>query len=133
MFLEDRVENGTDGPTRLVKLKKRQLNEPPFDSKTGRSYMEKFLETDFPGHEMVHEICVSPPSLKLTSNNGHEPGLEILEISTVRSQGLKYLKSVQSVLLRSHCRGRIHLLMDRKRSKDLSWMRWLKKPLMEQF
>ena len=79
----DRVENGTDGPARLVKLKKRQLNESPFDSKTGRSYMEQFLETHSPEQEVVHEICVSPPSLKLASNSGHEPGLEILEISTV--------------------------------------------------
>ena len=31
--MEDRVENGTDGPARLVKLKKRQLNESLFDSK----------------------------------------------------------------------------------------------------
>lgn len=83
LFLVDRVENGTDGPARLVKLKKRQLNESPFDSKTGRSYMEQFLETHSPEQEVVHEICVSPPSLKLASNSGHEPGLEILEISTV--------------------------------------------------
>ena len=55
--------------------------------------MEKFLETDFPGHEMVHEICVSPPSLKLTSNNGHEPGLEILEISTVSIAEEEFISS----------------------------------------
>ncbi|XP_034690549.1 protein SCAR2-like [Vitis riparia] len=35
------------------------------------------------GYEVVHEICASPPSLKLASNSGHELGLEILEISTV--------------------------------------------------
>ena len=45
--------------------------------------MEKFLETHLPGYEVVHEICASPPSLKLASNSGHELGLEILEISTV--------------------------------------------------
>ena len=82
--MEDRAANGTDGrPARLVKLKKRQLNESPFDSKTGRSYMEKFLETHSPEHEVVHEICVSPPLLKMASDSGHEPGLDILEISTV--------------------------------------------------
>ncbi|RVW64294.1 Homeobox-DDT domain protein RLT3 [Vitis vinifera] len=45
--------------------------------------MEKFLETHLPGYEVVHEICASPPSLKLASNSRHELGLEILEISTV--------------------------------------------------
>ncbi|WJZ90940.1 hypothetical protein VitviT2T_010055 [Vitis vinifera] len=38
---------------------------------------------DVGGYEVVHEICASPPSLKLASNSRHELGLEILEISTV--------------------------------------------------
>ncbi|KAL6337924.1 hypothetical protein AAG906_005389 [Vitis piasezkii] len=56
--------------------------------------MEKFLETHLPGYEVVHEICVSPPSLKLASNSGHELGLEILEISTVNPSKEPFMDEV---------------------------------------
>ena len=82
LFLEERIENTFSDPARLVKLKKRQLNGYPFDSKTGRSYMEKFLETHTAEHEVVHEKSITSP-LKLTVDNYSESGLEILEISTV--------------------------------------------------
>ncbi|KAK7835731.1 SCAR-like protein 1 [Quercus suber] len=82
LFLEERIENTFSDPARLVKLKKRQLNGYPFDSKTGRSYMEKFLETHTAEHEVVHEKSITSP-LKLSMDNYSESGLEILEISTV--------------------------------------------------
>ncbi|XP_075638172.1 protein SCAR2 [Castanea sativa] len=82
LFLEERIENTFSDPARLVKLKKRQLNGYPFDSKTGRSYMEKFLETHTAEHEVVHEKSITSP-LKLTMDNNSDSGLEILEISTV--------------------------------------------------
>ncbi|KAA8517706.1 hypothetical protein F0562_015180 [Nyssa sinensis] len=82
LFLEERVENGTNDPARLVKLKRR-LNGFPFDSRTGKSYMEKFLKTPSPEHKVVREISVSSPSLKLPPTTTSESRLEILEISTV--------------------------------------------------
>ncbi|XP_030927979.1 protein SCAR2 [Quercus lobata] len=82
LFLEERIENTFSDPARLVKLKKRQLNGYPFDSKSGRSYMEKFVETDTAEHEVVHEKSITSP-VKLTMDNYSESGLEILEISTV--------------------------------------------------
>ncbi|XP_035544161.1 protein SCAR2-like [Juglans regia] len=82
LFLEERVENGYGNPSCLVKLKRRHLNGSPFDSKTGKSYMEKFLEPSTPKQKVLHEISVPSP-LKLTLDNSSEPGLEILEISMV--------------------------------------------------
>ncbi|KAG6697831.1 hypothetical protein I3842_09G220600 [Carya illinoinensis] len=82
LFLEERVENGYCNPARLVKLKRRHLNGSPFDSKAGKSYMEKFLEPSTPMQKVVHEISVPSP-LKLTLDNSSEPGLEILEINMV--------------------------------------------------
>ncbi|KAF3448019.1 hypothetical protein FNV43_RR08727 [Rhamnella rubrinervis] len=85
LFLEERVENGYSDPARLVKLKRRQLNGSAIDSKNGKSYMEKFVETPSPEHKLVCETSVSPPFLKLTSDNASESGLRILEINTVSS------------------------------------------------
>ncbi|KAA8517488.1 hypothetical protein F0562_017781 [Nyssa sinensis] len=82
LFLEDRIKNGTNDPARLVKLKRR-LNGFPLDLRTGKSYMEKFLETPSPEHEVVRDISVISPSLKLPPNSTSESGLEILEIGTV--------------------------------------------------
>ncbi|XP_059668102.1 protein SCAR2 [Cornus florida] len=81
LFLEERVANGTTDPARRVKLKRR-LNGFPFDSRTGKSYMEKFLKTPSPEHKVVHEVTVSSPPLKLPSHITNESGLEIVEIST---------------------------------------------------
>uniref|UniRef100_A0A2N9GAF6 Protein SCAR n=1 Tax=Fagus sylvatica TaxID=28930 RepID=A0A2N9GAF6_FAGSY len=82
LFLEERIEKGHSDPARLVKLKRRQLNGYPFDSKTGKSYMEKFVETSTAEQEVVHEKSVTSP-LKLTMDNCSESGLDIPEISTV--------------------------------------------------
>ncbi|XWS43908.1 hypothetical protein CRYUN_Cryun16bG0145100 [Craigia yunnanensis] len=83
LFLEERIENAYNDPARLVKLKRRQLNESPLDSKAGKSYMEKFLETLSPEHKAVCKTSGIPPPLRLTLDNSSESGLEILEISTV--------------------------------------------------
>ncbi|KAL5550694.1 hypothetical protein UlMin_000870 [Ulmus minor] len=81
LFLEERVENGISDPARLVKLKRRQLNGSAVDSKTGKSYMEKFLEVSSPERELCCDTSVTPPLL--TYENTSESGLRILEISTV--------------------------------------------------
>lgn len=83
--MEERIENGYSDPARIVKLKRRQLNGPAIDSRNGKSYMEKFVETPSPEHKLVCETSVSPPFLKLTSDNNSESGLRILEINTVSS------------------------------------------------
>ncbi|GLT89355.1 hypothetical protein SLE2022_073400 [Rubroshorea leprosula] len=83
LFLEERIENAYSDPARPVKLKRRQLNASPLDPKSGKSYMEKFLETHSPEHKIVYETSVTPPFLKLASNNSSDSGLDIIEISTV--------------------------------------------------
>ncbi|OMO97688.1 putative Protein SCAR2 [Corchorus olitorius] len=83
LFMEERIENAYNDPTRLVKLKRRQLNESALDLKSAKSYMEKFLESPSPEHKAVYETSGTPPTLKLTLDNSSESGLEILEISTV--------------------------------------------------
>ncbi|XVE62095.1 hypothetical protein DITRI_Ditri06bG0091900 [Diplodiscus trichospermus] len=82
LFLEERIENAYNDPARLVKLKRRQLNESPLDLKSGKSYMEKFLETPSPEHKAVCETSGTPP-LRLTSDASSYSGHEILEITTV--------------------------------------------------
>ncbi|GLT73757.1 hypothetical protein SLA2020_455940 [Shorea laevis] len=83
LFLEERIENAYSDPARPVKLKRRQINASPLDPKSGKSYMEKFLETHSPGHKIVYETSVTPLFLKLASNNSSDSGLDIIEISTV--------------------------------------------------
>ncbi|PSS17674.1 hypothetical protein CEY00_Acc00063 [Actinidia chinensis var. chinensis] len=82
LLLVDGVENLVNDPTHRVKLKRR-LNGFPFDSKTGKSYMEKFLKTPTAGHNTVHVISGDSSPLKLPYNITGEPGVEILEISIV--------------------------------------------------
>ncbi|CAN1820605.1 Protein SCAR2 [Linum perenne] len=83
LFLEERVANGHSDPARLVKLKRRQLNGSPFNMKSGKSYMEKFLQTPSPDNKAVCEVSVNPPLLSLTQDNYSESGLEIVEIPVV--------------------------------------------------
>ncbi|XP_057970481.1 protein SCAR2 isoform X2 [Malania oleifera] len=83
LFLEERVQNGNNDPARHVQLKRRQLNGFPLDSRTEKSYMEKFLVTSSPERKAVREISVSSLPLELTSNITYESGHEILEIGTV--------------------------------------------------
>ncbi|XP_019162615.1 PREDICTED: protein SCAR2 isoform X2 [Ipomoea nil] len=78
LFLEEeRIENGTNDSGRRVKLKRR-LNGFPFDSKTGKSYMEKFLRTTSPEH-VVHEVSVDSSPLKLPASSAYEIGLDYVE------------------------------------------------------
>ncbi|KAK8512134.1 hypothetical protein V6N12_031862 [Hibiscus sabdariffa] len=100
LFLEEHIENGYNDPARLVKLKRKQLNESPLDSKCGRNYMEKFLETPAE-NEAVHEISGTPP-LRSTSENSSGSGPETIDISTVSpvkvsSQGKETLSSSPTV------------------------------------
>ncbi|CAK8565096.1 unnamed protein product [Lathyrus sativus] len=64
LLLEERIENGYSNPARLVKLKKRQLNGPAVEAKSGKSYMEKFLETPSPDPKMIYETSIFPLSVK---------------------------------------------------------------------
>ncbi|CAN0879605.1 Protein SCAR2 [Linum grandiflorum] len=82
LFLEERVANGHSDPARLVKLKKRQLNGSPFNMKSGKSYMEKFLKSPSPDNKAVCEDSVNPPLLALTQGNYSESGLEIVAIAS---------------------------------------------------
>lgn len=83
LLLEERIENAYNDPGRRVKLRRRQLNASPLDPKSGKSFMEKFLETPSPEHKMVYETSVTPPLLKLASDHSSESGLQIVEIGTV--------------------------------------------------
>ncbi|KAK7349733.1 hypothetical protein VNO77_07351 [Canavalia gladiata] len=83
LLLEERVENGYSNPARLVKLKKRQLNGPAVETKAGKSYMEKFVETPSPDHKMICETSIFPLPVKLTSDDTSEAGIKILEISSI--------------------------------------------------
>ncbi|KAK8280640.1 hypothetical protein V6Z11_D09G191000 [Gossypium hirsutum] len=101
LFLEERIENAYNDPARLVKLKRRQLNESPLDSKSGKSYMEKFLETPPAQTKAVYEISGTPP-LRLTLDNSSDSGPETLDISTVSpvkfsSQGKETTSSLSTV------------------------------------
>ncbi|XP_052175392.1 protein SCAR2 [Diospyros lotus] len=82
LFLEESVENHISNPACRVKLKRR-LNGFPYDSRTGKSYMEKLFQISTPGHNVVYEISGDSSPLKLPSNLTGEPGSEILEISMV--------------------------------------------------
>ncbi|KAI3474258.1 hypothetical protein Pfo_029046 [Paulownia fortunei] len=82
LFLEERVENGVRNPSRRVKLKRR-LNGFPFDSKTGKSYMEKLLKSPSPDHKVLHEFSVNSSPLMLATNDHNESGLEVLEVRSV--------------------------------------------------
>lgn len=68
LFLEERIENGINVPARRVKLK-RKLNGFPFDPKTGKSYMNKFLEASSPEHKVVHEVGIDSSPLRLPSTD----------------------------------------------------------------
>ncbi|XP_040866851.1 protein SCAR2 isoform X1 [Glycine max] len=83
LLLEERIENGYSNPARRVKLKKRQLNGPAVETRDGKSYMEKFLETPSPDHKMVCETSIFPLPVKQTPYDTSEAGIKILEISSI--------------------------------------------------
>ncbi|KAL3531625.1 hypothetical protein ACH5RR_005146 [Cinchona calisaya] len=78
LFLEERNENGTSDSARRVKLKRR-LNGFPFDSRSGKSYMEKIFKSPSPDHGEVHEIPVDSLPLALP----YDSAFEIVEIGIV--------------------------------------------------
>ncbi|KAF5747654.1 protein SCAR2-like isoform X2 [Tripterygium wilfordii] len=80
LFMEEQIENGYSNPVRLVNLKKRQFNGSPFDSKSGKSYMEKFLLSPPECNTGCETSVFAPP---VASGNPSESGLELIEISTV--------------------------------------------------
>ncbi|XP_028767572.1 SCAR-like protein 1 isoform X2 [Neltuma alba] len=82
LLLEERIESACADPGRQVKLKNRQLNGSATETKTGKSYMEKFLESPLQD-EVVRETSFSPPHVRLVSDDTSEEGIKILEISTV--------------------------------------------------
>ncbi|XP_022748460.1 protein SCAR2-like isoform X2 [Durio zibethinus] len=84
LFLEERIENAYNDPARLVKLKRRQLNESPLDSKSGKSYMEKFLETPSLACKAVCETSGTPPPVRSTLDNSSESWHEISAVSPVK-------------------------------------------------
>ncbi|KAI3472849.1 hypothetical protein Pfo_029978 [Paulownia fortunei] len=61
----------------------RRLNGFPFDSKTGKSYMEKLLKSPSPDHKVLHEFSVNSSPLMLATNDHNESGLEVLEVRSV--------------------------------------------------
>ncbi|KAK6118224.1 hypothetical protein DH2020_048010 [Rehmannia glutinosa] len=82
LFLEELTENGVSNPSRRAKLKRR-LNGFPFDSKTGKSYMEKLLKSPPPDHKVLHEVTVDSSPLMLTAFDHNECGLDVLEVRSV--------------------------------------------------
>ncbi|KAL9152832.1 hypothetical protein ABFS82_10G008200 [Erythranthe guttata] len=80
LFMEEHVENGVSNPSRRVKLKRR-LNGFPFDSASGKTYMEKFLSTPTPDREVLHEVTVHSSALMLATYEHNESGLEVRPVS----------------------------------------------------
>ncbi|KAI9074923.1 hypothetical protein K1719_043152 [Acacia pycnantha] len=82
LLLEERVENAYSNPARLVKLKKRQMNRSAVGAESGRSYMEKFLESP-PDYKIVRETSMVTLPVKSITEDTSEARIKILEISTV--------------------------------------------------
>ncbi|XP_055812728.1 protein SCAR2 isoform X2 [Solanum dulcamara] len=79
LFLEERIENSINVPAHRVKLK-RKLNGFPFDLKTGKSYMNKFLEASSPEHKVVHEVGIDSSPLRLPSTDAYETSADTEDI-----------------------------------------------------
>lgn len=79
LFLEERIENSINVPVHRVKLK-RKLNGFPFDLKTGKSYMKKFLEASSPEHKVVHEVGIDSSPLRLPSADAYETSVDTEDI-----------------------------------------------------
>ncbi|CAN0927899.1 Protein SCAR2, partial [Linum grandiflorum] len=67
LFLEERVANSHPDPARVVKIKRRHLNGSPFELKSGRSYMEKFLETLSPDSKAVCQAEAEAEDVDVTA------------------------------------------------------------------
>ncbi|XP_073044553.1 protein SCAR2-like [Primulina eburnea] len=75
LFMKESVENGVSYPGRRVKLKRR-LNGFPFDSKPGKSYMEKLLEITSIEDKVLHEASMK--SLTLPTHSLNDSDLEVV-------------------------------------------------------
>ncbi|XP_010264501.1 PREDICTED: protein SCAR2-like [Nelumbo nucifera] len=82
LFSEENNQTENNVPGYRMKLKKRQLNAFPFDSTTGKSYMERFVESLSPKHKIVCESSLTSANLKTTSRDASALGSDIHEIST---------------------------------------------------
>ncbi|KAK4801605.1 hypothetical protein SAY86_022092 [Trapa natans] len=81
LFMEEQIKNAYNDPARHVKLKKRP-DVSPFNSKSGKSYMEKFVESSSVGKTM-RKVSVVPLSLQWKQDNVSESGLEVPEESRI--------------------------------------------------
>lgn len=83
LLSEERAELGVSNPSRRVKLK-RKLNGFPFDSKTGKSYMEKLFVSSSSDNKLVdevHENAFLPMVLARSDEN--ESSHEVLEVRSL--------------------------------------------------
>ncbi|KAI3819119.1 hypothetical protein L1987_12943 [Smallanthus sonchifolius] len=83
LLLEERVQNGTSKPARRVKLKKREIKFP-FDTETGKGYMEKLLNTP-PEDKLVHEVKMVISPLRFPTTGSEEQEVETFEVKMVNS------------------------------------------------
>ncbi|KAI7727951.1 hypothetical protein M8C21_028298 [Ambrosia artemisiifolia] len=83
LLLEERVQNGASEPARRVKIKKREIKFP-FDTETGKGYMEKFLSSP-PEDKLVHEVKMVTSPLHLRTRSSEEAELETLEDKMINS------------------------------------------------
>ncbi|XP_042045814.1 protein SCAR4-like [Salvia splendens] len=87
LFLEERVENGISTASHCAKLKRR-LNGFPFNSKAGKSYMEKILSSPSPDHKVLHDMTVDSPRLKLATDDHRDSASQRFEVlSPYRERG----------------------------------------------
>lgn len=83
LLFEERIRNRNSGPACHVKLKRRHSNGSQFDSKTKKSYMEKFLENPLQGQKSNSGDAVGVLSSDQALSNTYHSVQEIVEISTV--------------------------------------------------
>ncbi|XP_076938053.1 uncharacterized protein LOC143606029 [Bidens hawaiensis] len=83
LLLEERVQNGASEPARRLKIKKRDIKFP-FDTETGKGYMETLLNSP-PEDKLVHEVEVVNSPLRVPTKIPEEPELETLKDRTVNS------------------------------------------------
>ncbi|KAL1545437.1 SCAR-like protein 1 [Salvia divinorum] len=81
LFLEERVENGISIASHCAKLKRR-LNGFPFNSKAGKSYMEKILNSPSPDHKVLHDMTVDSPQLKLATDDHRDSASQRFEVTS---------------------------------------------------
>ncbi|XP_010256993.1 PREDICTED: uncharacterized protein LOC104597241 [Nelumbo nucifera] len=82
LLLEERRQTENNAPGHRAKLKKRQSNQFPFGSTTGKSYMEKFVEMHSPECKIVCESSLTYTNLQMASKETSELVPEIHEIGT---------------------------------------------------